>query len=208
MLWALFNDCAQRIITANKGQQRKNLGGILGGLSLPAKTKILDFGCGTGLFAPVCLQQGLTYFGYDIDERLVRYAGLLYKGGLFTDSLIKLREHIPFGVVLANCCFHHIPDVDCADILTKISELLNDEGHFILIDILPVEKDPSFWHRQFMAMEQGQFLRSDQQLKRTLAERFIIVEKRILRSHCFNVSSSANPFYNDLLILICRKRDQ
>jgi 2-polyprenyl-3-methyl-5-hydroxy-6-metoxy-1,4-benzoquinol methylase len=68
LAWALFNDVAQRLITLNKLGQRRNLLARLRALGLPPGGSALDFGCGTGLFAPTFQQAGLPYTGYDIDR--------------------------------------------------------------------------------------------------------------------------------------------
>ncbi len=68
MLWAFANDLAQRVLTFNKLEQRKNLEKKLNALALPESGKILDFGCGTGLFAKTIMKLGFKYHGYDIDK--------------------------------------------------------------------------------------------------------------------------------------------
>src|SRR5262249_59771954 len=67
MAWALFHDVAQRVISLNKLEQRRHLRERLGALALPEGALALDFGCGTGLFAPTFQAAGLRFVGYDID---------------------------------------------------------------------------------------------------------------------------------------------
>lgn len=108
MTWAALNDLIQRIISLDKWEQRKNLTQRVQSLNLPRGSKVLDFGCGTGLFARVFMKMGLNYYGYDIDNRLISYARRLYRNCQFTASKEQLRKEAPFDLILANCCFHHI----------------------------------------------------------------------------------------------------
>jgi SAM-dependent methyltransferase len=110
MAWALFHDVAQRVISLNKLEQRRHLRERLRALALPEGALALDFGCGTGLFAPAFQAAGLRYVGYDIDPRLVGYARRLYGGARFVSIEEELRAAAPFDLIVANCSFHHIAD--------------------------------------------------------------------------------------------------
>lgn len=104
MFHALFNDCIQRVLTLNKIEQRRNLLRKLRQLSLKPDSRCLDFGCGTGLFASVFTKEGLHYCGYDIDERLIRYANNLYQNNkcFLTASIDELKNQPPFNMIMAN----------------------------------------------------------------------------------------------------------
>ncbi|HEX9409466.1 MAG TPA: methyltransferase domain-containing protein, partial [Methylomirabilota bacterium] len=99
LAWALFNDVVQRLITLNKLEQRRDLLDRLRALGLPPGRTVLDFGCGTGLFAPTFQRAGLRYVGYDIDPRLVSYARRLYRGARFISSEAELRAAAGFDVI-------------------------------------------------------------------------------------------------------------
>ncbi len=59
MAWAFFNDVMQRLITLNKLEQRRQLLARLRSLDVRPGGTALDFGCGTGLFAPTFQRAGL-----------------------------------------------------------------------------------------------------------------------------------------------------
>jgi SAM-dependent methyltransferase len=202
MGWALFNDVMQRLITLNKLDQRRHLLARLRALGLAPGSTALDFGCGTGLFAPAFRRAGLRYVGYDIDPRLVGYARRLYRYGRFISNEALLRAAAPFDVIVANCCFHHIADDTLSAELGRMRSLLADGGTFVMIDIvLPAGHDPSFLRRQFRKLERGAFVRDPDQY-RAIVERHFRV-RRIAQHRSPVISLPRKPVYNDLVILEC-----
>jgi SAM-dependent methyltransferase len=202
MVWALFNDVMQRLITLNKLEQRRQLLARLRALGVRPGGSALDFGCGTGLFAPTFRRAGLRYTGYDIDPRLVAYARRLYRGARFVSSDTELRAAAPFEVIVANCCFHHIADDTLSTELARMRSLLADGGTFVMIDIvLPAGPDPSFLRRQFRKLERGAFVRQPDQYRAIVERHFRVRRVDWDRSHV--VSLPRNPVYNDLVILEC-----
>ncbi|MCC6347805.1 MAG: class I SAM-dependent methyltransferase [Nitrospirales bacterium] len=206
MLNALFNDVVQRVLTGNKAEQKRNLRSILQGLPLKPGSRCVDFGCGTGLFAKVFTGEGLRYYGYDIDERLTEYANGLYRNDtcLFTASMDLLKKHAPFDLIMANCCFHHISTSLIHKVLSGIGSLLNDDGTFLLIDILFAENDPSLLRGLFRKLERGAYVRKAEDYRRVVEKHFTVATALVERSHLFSLKGI--PVYNDLLILTCRKR--
>ncbi len=206
MFNALLNDIFQRVLTFNKVEQKKNLAGKLETLSLRQGVKCLDFGCGTGLFANVFTGGGFRYYGYDIDKRLVDYANHLYRSNSceFTGSMDRLKELSPFGFIMANCCFHHIDDALICEVLAGINGLLEDDGVFLLIDILFAENDPSVLRGLFRKLERGAYVRKAEDYRTIVEKVFTVTDSEVKRSHLFSMKGS--PVYNDLLMLTCKKR--
>lgn len=206
MFNALFNDALQRVLTFNKVEQKKNLTRKLETLSLRQDTKCLDFGCGTGLFADVFTGSGFRYYGYDIDKRLIDYANYLYRNNSceFTESVDHLKEHSPFGFIMANCCFHHIDDALIHEVLAGINGLLEADGVFLLIDILFAENDPSVLRGLFRKLERGAYVRKAEDYRSIVEKIFTVTGSEVERSHLFSMKGI--PVYNDLLMLTCKKR--
>lgn len=205
MIRALFNDVMQRIITLDKWEQRRSLHRRLKKVGLEAGSRVLDFGCGTGLFARVFENERFKYWGYDIDDRLIMYASRLYPNCRFTTSEEVLKEEAPFDLIVANCCFHHIDDTLLPSELKRIESLLADQGIFLMIDILLIENDPSFLHRSFMKLEQGKHLRTVEGYQKQIEGHFFVIGSEVERSHILSFNHRFNPLYNDLAIFECRK---
>ncbi len=202
---ALINDIAQRVLTLNKLEQKAHMSNLLDGLVLKDGASVLDFGCGTGLFAPVFYKRGLKYCGYDIDEGLVRYGQVLYgrKGCEFSKSINALNDGKPFDLIIANCCFHHIDDASALDIIMDLRTRVNDDGMFLLIDILFPHSDPSVLRGLFRRLERGAYIRTKEQYVGLVEKGFCIMKSYITRSHLMSIRGA--PIYNDLLVLVCSK---
>lgn len=205
MFWALFNDLVQRGLTLNKTEQKRKLSKKLRALNLNQGSRVLDFGCGTGLFSSVFTKEHLIYYGYDIDKRLTDYAARITKNkaSTFTASFEELEKDAPFDLIIANCCFHHIASSSIDTELQRIRELLKDDGIFMLIDILLAESDTHFLRRHFRRLEQGAFVRTVFDYVKLVERHFKIIRTEEERSHLFSVKN--NPVYNDLIVLYCKK---
>lgn len=204
-LRAAASDLAQRLLTGGKRNQMRRLGGLLRGLGLPKRARALDFGCGTGVFAPLFDKLGLDYIGFDIEAPLLDYARLLHSPpGRFTNSLDEAATLGPFDCILANCCFHHIPDHELHSLLKRFRSMLAPGGAFLLVDILAVPDDPSALHRWFMSLEQGRHLRVRPQYEALTSAHFRIAKSGVYRDNVLSIPWGRIPIGNDLLFLECR----
>ena len=200
MLNAFCNDLFQRVITLNKIQQRSNLKKTINKIAPSNKRVLLDFGCGTGLFAKTILDMNIDYYGYDIDQRLIDYASALYKNAKFTTELPLEEYSNKFDIVIANCCFHHIGDDDLLNILDTLRSLLNEKGHLIIIDIMAPQNDTSIIRGIFRKLEQGQHVRTKSSYIDLTSSRFKIIDTSVERSNVFSMDFV--PVYNDLVVII------
>jgi len=198
---ALISDVAQRLLTLNKLEERHALSDWLQRLHLRPGARILDFGCGTGLFATTLHNAGLKYYGFDPDADAVRYALQRYPGLTFVDRLEKAAAAAPFEAILANCCFHHISDDDLLNTtLPAIARMMHHDSVFMLMDVLPLEKDASMSRRIYNVFEQGAWKRTAPELERLLAGRFGIRSRRVRRSFFLSASFVVNPVYNHVIV--------
>jgi SAM-dependent methyltransferase len=169
-------------------------------LNLRPGASILDFGCGTGLFASTLDRAGFTYCGYDPDDAAVRYASKLYPGLTFVSRLEQAIASAPYDVVLANCCFHHISDHDLlTTTLPAIARFMRPDSIFLLCDVLPLEREASAIRRMFNLFERGTCKRTAPELERLVAGRFAVRSRRVQRAFFFSAAVAANPAYNDLI---------
>jgi SAM-dependent methyltransferase len=196
---ALLSDVGQRVLTANKRQQKRDLTAWLHELRLPADATLLDFGCGTGLFGRALAGAGVRYCGFDPDAAAIRYASRRYPELRFVAALDEATAAGPFDVVLANCCFHHIPDEALVSTtLPAIERMMHSRSMLLLVDVLPLARDASLVRRLYNGIEQGDRKRTAAELERLVAGRFALRSSRVRRSFAFSV---ANPIYNDLIAL-------
>jgi SAM-dependent methyltransferase len=193
----------QRIITADKLEQRRYLSGLVKALGIKPGSRVLDFGCGTGLFARVFTRAGMEYTGYDIDERLVAYGRRLNKDRSFISSMDELKRTKSFDVVLVNCCFHHIEDRALSGELANIKDVLSDNGTLIVIDIIKAENDPNSLRRIFRMLERGEHIRSVDEYRRFIKKHFKVSDHLCRRSHLFSIKHF--PIYNNIAIFVCKK---
>jgi SAM-dependent methyltransferase len=199
-LRALVNDVGQRLVTGNKRDQRACLAQRVRMLQLPTGSKVLDFGCGTGLFARPLVELGLRYVGYDIDPAFIAYAKRLRPSLTFVSRLDDASAVGPFDLVLSNCCFHHISDAEIKDsVLPGIAAMMHRTSVFMLIDVLPNEPGASLLRRAHARLEQGGTRRSADHLDRLLAGRFIARAKSTYPSFFLSLTTRLNPIHSNLI---------
>jgi len=207
MLHAFLNDMAQRVLSVNRLQPRNDVFTCVSRLGLAHEAPVLDFGCGTGLFAPTLAKKcRLAYTGYDIDEKYLGYAKTIYPFGAFSTSRSFVEASGPYDLVMANCCFHHIADESAQDEMAFIKRVLKPGGTFLFIDILKKEHDPSRLHRWFMTLEEGKFVRLESQYIRLVSGKFLINRMETRRSVLFSLPWKSCPIHNDLIFLECEAR--
>ncbi len=207
MFGPLLNDLAQRVITLNKLEQRRSLAGYLSGMALSPGARVLDFGCGTGLFSPVFKKLGLRCSGFDVDPEVVAHAARLYPWAGFFCDWTDLRKAPKFDLILCNCCFHHIPGRELSGLLGDLRSLLSARGRLLLIDLIAAPERRNPLYRLFMKLEQGAFLRSPEEYAALVEPFFEIKNRELRRFHLLSLKSRFNPVFNDLLVLECRPRE-
>ncbi|MHA8076055.1 methyltransferase domain-containing protein [Aquirufa sp. TARAVU-A1A] len=95
------------------------------------EAKILDYGCGLGLFSIPFVLNGFTnYKGVDLGEDYINHGKNLgfnvYQNSI--DDLIAKNEK--FDLVITHHVLEHIPDIN--EFLSKVKLVLNDGGKFFI----------------------------------------------------------------------------
>lgn len=204
LIWAFLNDLAQRLLTWNKREQRDNLRRVFRQLDPAPGARLLDYGCGTGLFAHALAENGFGYVGYDIDEDFVHYGARLNPSLPFTARKSDVSGRGPYDFVLANCCFHHIADDELACELAFIRENLAPGGRFVLVDLIaPEQANSRLWHL-YGLFEQGQFVRTRADHLRLLESCFDVASVESVRAHLF--SSPRSRLFTNLEVYVAHPR--
>ena len=181
MLKALFNDFAQRLLTFNKTCQRAFLREFVLPMGHPRGSLALDFGCGTGLFVPTLAGLGYACHGLDIDPELTSFASRLYPHASFHQT----PDHLPqgqFSLILANCCFHHIPDGEIRQLIASWKALLTPGGRIVVIDILAKSPPLGAADAFLLRIEQGKHLRSAERLLALVSDCLSVVRETRVRT--------------------------
>ncbi|MFZ5585095.1 MAG: class I SAM-dependent methyltransferase [Thermodesulfobacteriota bacterium] len=206
MLRAFANDAFQRLVTFDKLLQRQNLCQEIAALGLGPEAKILDFGCGTALFARVFQRRGMRYFGYDISQDLLDYACALYPGAEFFADKDAVAQAGAYDLIVSNCCFHHIDGVTLSGELERISSWLKPDGYFLIMDLFEEGPSKSALRRLFLLMEQGAHFRKPADYLQVVSQVFEVLSVRFQALPLLPWKIPGNPIASNLIVMLCRKR--
>ncbi len=108
---------------------------LLGDVLSTPGSRVLDFGCGTGLLLQHLGGLCAGAFGLDVSlQSLKATRGL--RTAQFDGKQIPLASN-SLDCALAVCVFHHITDSKRADILTELGRVLNPQGKLVIIEHNP-----------------------------------------------------------------------
>lgn len=204
VLWAGMFDLSHRLVTCNMIELRSMVRRYVRQLHLPRDSRVLDFGCGTGLYAGLLIREGLGYHAFDIDERFVAYAQMLHPNGRFYSSWTDITAVAPFRLVIANCCFHHIEEAEAATALERIKSVLAPDGVLLFIDhVPPSQPKVSRARRLYRLLERGGHIRTADEYERLIGPHLTVQSRAIERSYVWSLAVAANPLFNELVVLRC-----
>lgn len=196
-------DPEDELATRKPGFVQKSANWITGLADAGKRLRLLDLGCGPGIYAELFAQRGFNVKGIDISARSIAYAkesakkkglGIEYACGSYLDE--------DFGgadvVTLIYCDFGVLCGDDRKKLLRRIKGALSPGGVFIFDALTPAfysDKKEStnwsfceggFWSEKPYACLYS-FLRYDD--CRTYCDRYVIAEEERLR--CFNIWNHA-----------------
>tara|TARA_R110002096_G_scaffold15071_6_gene53170 strand:- start:6144 stop:6779 length:636 start_codon:yes stop_codon:yes gene_type:complete len=130
----------------------------------------LEVGCSLGNISSAFLKyEGIEFTGIDIDPVVIDYANREFASQTnFTFICEDLEapstlsgEH---GYVLFAGICHHVDDLHCTRLLQAARGFTKSDGILVVVDpLLPREDDPWFV-RQFIRLEQGDYMRTGREL--------------------------------------------
>lgn len=111
--------------------------------------RILDYGCGEGLFCNV-FDPG-KYVGYDIDDKRVAFAAARYPGYRFTSTLP--HSFGDFDIVLFNGVLHHMRPADVASVFDQIARECPTGASLFIIEPLPAHAHDTYLSALILRLE-------------------------------------------------------
>jgi SAM-dependent methyltransferase len=143
--------------------------------------RFLDFGCGTGAFAPCFPSE--QYLGIDLATGYVRHAGSTRPGafGVMDGTALALADG-SFDAALVLGVFHHLPDHLVQAAVGELYRVLKPGATLLVMeDIEP----PDAWNilgRAMHWLDRGGHMRSDAAYEALLAPRFVPRRRYTMRS--------------------------
>jgi SAM-dependent methyltransferase len=101
---------------------------------LPAGARVVDLGCGSGVFTNVLKQRGYVCTGVDLSPKLIALARSKYAGIDFIEGDIEKLPFVDasFDGVLLSGVVHHLPELSlCA---AEVFRILRPGGKFVAFD--------------------------------------------------------------------------
>jgi SAM-dependent methyltransferase len=139
------------------------------------RASVLEVGCSLGNVARAFLAyDDVRYTGIDIDPVVIEYARRTFASRRQFDFRCEDLTRLPppetgWGYVLFAGICHHLDDDSCRDMLVAARRMVAAGGRLCVVDpLLPRAEDPGFV-RQFVKLEQGEFMRSGDDLRALIA---------------------------------------
>jgi len=106
--------------------------------------KILDLGCGTGIYAKILSKKGAIIKGFDITKEMLEIAKIENpKLDLRLGSAYKIPFKEKFDIILASLVVHYLKDWDT--IFKEVKKVLKPEGIFIFSTGNPVAETKNYF---------------------------------------------------------------
>lgn len=107
----------------------------LGNLGVPAGARILDAGCGAGVFTEILQKAGFEMTGIDAAPSAIASARKASSSQYEVAALSQFRADVQFDVVLClDVLFHVINDLEWEASLDCLTANVRCGGHFIIIE--------------------------------------------------------------------------
>lgn len=143
------------------------------GLELPNRLsqRVLDLGCGTGVFSPFF---GPDYVGIDISKIYIDYARRRFAKTFYVMDAQKLNfPDGSFDIIWINGVLHHLDDEAVRTILGEMRRVLKTGGQAVVMEDAPPKKIIS---RIIRSLDVGENIRPAERYRR-LFEKYFVVQK-------------------------------
>jgi SAM-dependent methyltransferase len=145
------------------------------------RREFLDFGCGTGEFAP-CFPP-THYTGVDLAPHYLRFAGRNYAGSFAVTSgaAISLASG-RFDAALVLGVFHHMPDTLVRATVAELHRVMKPGATLLVMEDIP---PPDAWNvagRMMHWLDRGGFIRTAAEYRALLEPHFVARRTSTMRS--------------------------
>lgn len=176
-LWNIL----RRVVENNFRGEKRVIEQELAPWSADGARRFLDFGCGTGEFAP-CFPSA-QYVGVDLSTIYVRFAGHTYQGQFVASS----GEHLAladqqFDAALVLGVLHHLPDDIARACVAELWRVLRPGATALIMEDIP---PPDAWNVAGHAMhwlDRGGYIRSKADYRALLEVGFVLLRSYTMRS--------------------------
>jgi SAM-dependent methyltransferase len=123
--------------------------------------RILDLGCGTGLFKkyyPACV-----YVGIDNNQRYIDYAQEHRSGQFILGDILTLEKYVAphaFDYVILNGVLHHLHGAQATHLMKTLGSFLNHTGRIIVVDHL-YDTTLNQINKLLLRLDRGSFARTE-----------------------------------------------
>ena len=141
----------------------------------------LDFGCGTGEFAP-CFP-ARHYTGVDLAAHYIRFAGRAYPGrfAVMSGAALGLAD-ARFDAALVLGVFHHMPDELARATAAELCRVLKPGATLLVMEDIPPPDRRNLAGHAMHWLDRGGFIRGDADYRALLGDGFSMVRSYPTRS--------------------------
>jgi len=169
---------------------------IIGNLPQKSNLRVLDWGCGTGLFCTIF--QPDNYLGIDIDPKRIEYAKKHYKKYAFRCVKPNGKNDLGrFDVVLLSGVLHHMSESVISESMENILSYLEPNGRIIAIE--PTITGIRFRDILISTLDRGKYMRNSKEYSHFFNPHFNVKVKPIVLPFLSRIWSS------DYLYIMDRK---
>jgi ubiquinone/menaquinone biosynthesis C-methylase UbiE len=124
--------------------------------SLNKSIKILDFGCGEGLFSRIFENYGsVSYFGVDNDSNRIKKAKKSFYSNKFiiANETICFKNNI-FDFLILNNVLHHMTREEIGKLILEIKRVMKKKSFILIIEIVPRSMQKSLFLKLITLLEE------------------------------------------------------
>ena len=176
MPWAF--DCLRWILEAGYRPHRE----LLTRHFPQAPHRILDCGCGTGIFSDFFPSQ--SYIGVDISPIYIERAQTCFPKHRFRvmDATHLEFSDNSFDAVIVSGVIHHLDSATTHRVLKEISRVLEPNGKLLVWEDVPTRNPLNLVGRIIHSLDVGEFIRRDSEYAKLISDHFCIESNESFRS--------------------------